>query len=226
MTPQLTTILVSVILLLGANYVNAAYDSRGKSSRNANDELHQYNNRNLKVTPSKLPPAEQTLSTGLFHTCAITRRAGVDQESCGANGCGPVKCWGANDKEQSTPPPGVMFTQISAGGFFTCGLKVGGKVVCWGDIDHPPRSLEMLEESMSGDKLSEFRQSRRLQELANGQNNQMKGGGYYTQVSSGMKHVCAITRGMEVQCWGRNDYGESSPPSGSFVQVRIGVLLC
>ena len=32
-----------------------------------------------------------------------------------------------------------------------------------------------------------------------------------------------MTRDYEVHCWGRNDYGESSPPStGKFVQISAG----
>ncbi|KAL7535459.1 hypothetical protein ACHAXR_006507, partial [Thalassiosira sp. AJA248-18] len=158
---------------------------------------------------------EQTLSTGLFHTCAITYRAGVE-DSCGEHPCGPAKCWGHNDRGQSNPPPGVMFEQLSAGGFFTCGLKPGGKVACWGDIDHPPKSLELL----SSEELSDFKHARRMQQQSEGTNpRHVNGGDYYIQVSSGMKHACAISRVSEVHCWGRNDYGESSPPDGTFVQV-------
>ncbi|KAL3799491.1 hypothetical protein ACHAW5_006785 [Stephanodiscus triporus] len=184
--------------------------------------------RSLPSDESLLLPrsAETTLSThsaGLFHTCAITFRAGLDQDTCGENACGPVKCWGHNDQGQSNPPPGVMFQQLSSGGFFTCGLQVGGKIECWGDIDHPPKSLE----SLSSEQLSDLKHARRLQQEAEGwrgaTSRPVNGGGYYVQVSSGLKHACALSRhDSEVHCWGRNDYGESSPPSGRFVQVSAG----
>ena len=208
------------------------HDTKSSSEPNpiGEDEAYVHNlNHNPFLDPNHpiLPPTELTLSTGLFHTCAITHRNGVEPDSCGGGGigCGPVKCWGNNDSGQSTPPPGVMFTQVSCGGPFTCGLKVGGKAVCWGDIDHPPRSLELVEASMASEDLQEFRHARRLQQLSDGKKKwnaiaDVAGGGYYIQVSSGMKHACAISRELEVSCWGRNDYGESSPPSGMFVQVR------
>lgn len=170
---------------------------------------------------SRLPPEETTLSTGLFHTCAITYRAGVDQDSCGEKACGPIKCWGHNDKGQSSPPPGVMFEQVSAGGFFTCGLKAGGKVECWGDIDHLPKSLE----SLSREEKDAFKHARRMQQVAEGYrgatSRSVIGDAYYVQVSSGSKHACALKRNSEVECWGRNDFGEGSPPKGKFVQVRL-----
>ena len=85
---------------------------KATTKKNTNDKDYGPNH-------SLLPPTESTLSTGLFHTCAITYRAGVDQDTCGNKPCGPVKCWGHDERGQSTPPPGVMFQQISAGGFFT-----------------------------------------------------------------------------------------------------------
>lgn len=168
-----------------------------------------------------LTPAESTLSTGLFHTCAIAYRAGVDQGTCGGLPCGPVRCWGHNDHGQSGAPPG-MFWQVSAGGFFTCGIKAGGKAVCWGDIDHPPKSLEALTSA----ELSDVKHARRMQQAAAGYtgptSQTVTGDDYYVSISSGNKHACAIARDKQVSCWGRNDYGESTPPSGSFSQVSAG----
>ena len=92
-------------------------------------------------------------------------------------------------------------------------------MACWGEIDHPPKSLE----SLSREELSNVKHARRMQQEAEGwkgaSSRHVNGGDYYVQVSSGMKHACAISRDSEVYCWGRNDYGESSPPSGTFVQV-------
>jgi alpha-tubulin suppressor-like RCC1 family protein len=53
----------------------------------------------------------------------------------------------------------------------------------------------------------------------------VNGGGSYDQISSGMKHACAVAKDGEVHCWGRNDYGESTPPSGKkFLQVCCFVV--
>jgi hypothetical protein len=183
-----------------------------------------------------LPPTEQTLSTGLFHTCAITKRAGVDENTCGERPCGPVKCWGHNESGQSTPRPS-MFTQVSAGGYFTCGIKIGGEAVCWGEIDQVLKSENHLDGAAHDKYVHQDvkRHERRLDkseykdEIAKRKNmaqEQYKqtlyspnGGGKYIQVSSGMKHACAISRDLTVHCWGRNDFGESSPPSGKFVEA-------
>ena len=53
--------------------------------------------------------------------------------SCGVRTTdGTVVCWGADDDGQATPPQGT-FTQVSAGGFHTCGVQTQGTVACWGN---------------------------------------------------------------------------------------------
>ena len=137
-------------------------DSTTSSPSSTNNK--HYDDAQFGQTHSLLPPTESTLSTGLFHTCAIIHRAGVDQDTCGKNNsCGPVKCWGHDERGQSSPPPGVMFTQISAGGFFTCGIKVDGRIVCWGDIDHPPTtSLKLLP--LPHEEISNVKYARKMQQ--------------------------------------------------------------
>jgi hypothetical protein len=45
---------------------------------------------------------------------------------------GTLACWGRNDYGQATPSAGT-FKQVSAGEWYTCGVKTGGKAACWGD---------------------------------------------------------------------------------------------
>src|SRR5438105_3182648 len=42
-------------------------------------------------------------------------------------------------------------------------------------------------------------------------------------VSSGADHACALRPDATVVCWGSNNYNESSPPSGTFVQIDSGI---
>ena len=42
------------------------------------------------------------------------------------------------------------------------------------------------------------------------------------QVSAGDLHTCGVKSDGTVACWGRNSYGESTPPSGRFESVSAG----
>ena len=41
-------------------------------------------------------------------------------------------------------------------------------------------------------------------------------------VSAGYHHTCGLTTPSNVECWGSNLTGESSPPSGTFSTVSAG----
>jgi hypothetical protein len=50
------------------------------------------------------------------------------------------------------------------------------------------------------------------------------GEGPYLQVTSGMRHSCAIKKDQTVVCWGYNGTGQLAAPSGTFTQVSGGIL--
>ncbi len=41
-------------------------------------------------------------------------------------------------------------------------------------------------------------------------------------ISAGEDHTCGIKSDGTLACWGRNDYGQSTPPGGTFRQVSAG----
>ena len=44
----------------------------------------------------------------------------------------------------------------------------------------------------------------------------------FRQVSAGNGHTCGVLTDGEVACWGTNEHGEATPPSGAFRQVSAG----
>ena len=46
--------------------------------------------------------------------------------------------------------------------------------------------------------------------------------GTFTQVAAGNGHTCGLKTDGTLACWGRNDYGQSTPADGTFTQVATG----
>ena len=44
----------------------------------------------------------------------------------------------------------------------------------------------------------------------------------FISVGAGVDHTCAVLDTGAMECWGRNDYGQSVPPAGPFVSVSAG----
>ncbi len=44
----------------------------------------------------------------------------------------------------------------------------------------------------------------------------------HTTISAGGAHTCGLMEDNTVACWGRDFYGQSSPPSGIFQTVSVG----
>ena len=138
--------------------------------------------------------------TGIGTVVAISAGA---QHTCAIDGNGAALCWGRNsagqvgdatidDKHSPTPVQGLAsgVTEITAGTFHSCAKTADG-VLCWGS-----------------DLLGQF---------GNGANSNVaapiagpvKGlAGDAHSVTAGYLHTCAITGQDEVQCWGRNNFGQ------------------
>lgn len=118
------------------------------------------------------------ITAGSYHTCARKTDGTVD-------------CWGASSDGQSTPPDleEVRFTQISAGGDFTCGLTadfVGdytqNELLCWG----------------SNDDGQLYSQSKK-----------------FLYLSAGQSYVTGLKYDGTLECWGfSNPQGNCEPPEG------------
>lgn len=78
----------------------------------------------------------------------------------------------------------------------TCGVRMDGRIACWGLDDHgqasPPREPDFLA------------------------------GGWFRAVAPGWEHTCAIRADHTVACWGNNSAGEATPPSGQFKEITSG----
>ena len=151
------------------------------------------------------------ISSGYFHTCALTTD-------------GNVKCWGSGNDGRlgnkatinSLTPVDVHasltdnsaldgIAGISSGNSHTCALTTGGNVVCWGAGDSGQlgnggtsnRSTPVDVHTSSSD-------SSALSGIA--------------AISSGDTHTCALTTGGNVKCWGN---GQQFPVYAESCQIGV-----
>ena len=159
----------------------------------------------VRSAASGLPLDNVTsIAAGSDHTCAIV-------------GSGGVACWGANQAMQSgSADPGSVTqatrvaglggaVQLAAGDVHTCVLLDPGVVRCWGlnsdgqfgdgSTSSTPTATPTL---VSG-----------LEAIA---------------LASGARHVCAVSRGGSVLCWGTAPMGNGNPTEVSLTLTTVSGL--
>lgn len=159
-----------------------------------------------------------SLDAGGNHTCAIeagtdavmcwgglftspapqgsySQVAGGASHTCALRNSGTIRCWGHNDRGQTSSPSGVYDT-IDAGTFHTCVLDAAGLTQCWG-----------VDDGSSFD----------WGQVTNTPTTPM------SSVAAGSTHNCGLTLAGDLECWGDDRQGQATPPSGSFVHVACSL---
>ena len=182
---------------------------------------------NGNTTDKNHPVAVVTSDTDSTPLSGIVQVATGEEQTCALTDQGGVKCWGEGSvgrlgngsststnypvdvvNEDSTPLTGVF--RIALGRFHACALLEVGGVVCWGQGDigqlgnggstATDTAVRVLEKEGSPFALSGIE-----------------------QISSGYNHVCALSSGGEVLCWGSGTNGGlgNNSTDDQFAPVKV-----
>jgi alpha-tubulin suppressor-like RCC1 family protein len=149
-------------------------------------------------------PVVVAMTTGAFHSCAR-----FDD--------GSLRCWGAKslmgavlgglgaigDDEPASSVPDVVIgghvTDFSASWYHTCAILDGGALRCFGNDDG------RLGYGKSYDDIGDDETPASV--------GNVPVGGEVVQVATCPDHTCAVLRGGNVRCWGRNAYSQLGYPN-------------
>ena len=132
------------------------------------------------------------ITVGFQHTCALTA-------------AGAAHCWGDNWLgalgtgdllPRSAPAPvagGLAFTSLSAGWDFTCAVATDGAGYCWGRSDVLGSTAGAACEYSDYDGVIACHPAP----------SRIEGGHTFSQIGTGERFACALTRAGSALCWGR-----------------------
>ncbi len=146
---------------------------------------------------------------------------------------GGTRCWGSGSFRRSLGV-GTRFIEVSAGDRYTCARRIDGSVQCWGHWDHWNLGLA-LETAGSYSAVTTAR-TYACGEIDDGsplcwtlhpeRHVPVEAATRdFEQLSDSGSHTCSLGSDRVVDCWGRNDAGEATPPPGSrFAQISTGAV--
>lgn len=146
----------------------------------------------------------------------------------------------AETVEEDLQPSGPdMFTQVSAGRYFTCGLKAGGTLSCWGDVERGVAhmvggywsSLQFQSVAVGSDFACALTTGGRVWCAGDytgpdEDRDEVPPAGPYVSLSAAGDYSCAVKENGSVECWGLAHYGQTSPPLKEAISADRGGDQC
>ena len=126
---------------------------------------------------------------------------------------------------------GALYTQISGGSSYACGLRIDGTIYCWGESGSGQNNTSPSGTFSSVSAGYNFTCGLETDStvacwgaLEDNYGQATPPSGTFSSVSAGFDFTCGVKTDGTVACWGvpGNDYGQATPPSGTFSSVSAG----
>ena len=112
----------------------------------------------------------------------------------------------------------VSFTQVSAGGRYSCGLRTDSSIKCWGDNRYgqsDPPGGSFTQVSAGGAHSCGLRTDGSIECWGDNRYGQSDPpGGSFTQVSAGDRYSCGLRTDGSIECWGILTFRTAKPAVG------------
>jgi hypothetical protein len=157
-------------------------------------------------------PSTGEISAGGYHTCGLRTD-------------GTVACWGRNISGESTPPSGLIASQVDGGTFHACAIRLDGSVACWGDNSwgqrNAPPGLVATHISAGSYNTCAVRLDTTVAcwgDNQHGISTPPAGLTSVAEIMASLEHTCALRIDGTVVCWG-NFYDAGTPPGLLATQI-------
>jgi alpha-tubulin suppressor-like RCC1 family protein len=149
--------------------------------------------------------------------------AAAADQTCALRTNGAVDCWGTPHFGTFESPPPESFVRIDADTWTICGVASNGGLYCWGASSGPSLqdfapggSFAAVDVGVYDGCALEPDGTPRCWSPHSG--NQFGAGDpaldeKFVDVAVGYHHACGLTADHRILCWGRNSWGEGSPPT-------------
>ena len=185
------------------------------------------------------PPAVSPASDGIYDYSAVTTGRA---HTCLLRNDGVVLCTGTVDRE--TPFPCAEpspWSPSASGANHACGIGSDGSVACWGSNDwdpwyghttgqaDPPEGAFYLGQRGRGSHLRDQGGRRRWYLLGRSTSSEQadppEGDLCLRKRRRGCTHLRGQNPDDSLTCWGNDEFGQASPPTGEFLSVSSGTWL-